>query len=84
MSAQEGTFWTMTDPRTIPNFRAAAGLPDSNTGDSLVIGTTSYSAVSNIAPAAPADGQPGGGIIECRINPNDVKDQQVIRLNPSF
>lgn len=37
-SRQDGNSWTPVDPRTVPDYRPSAGLPDRNAGDRLVVG----------------------------------------------
>jgi hypothetical protein len=32
----DGKYWTPVDPRTVPNYRAQAGLPNNNTGRFVV------------------------------------------------
>jgi hypothetical protein len=78
-----GRFWTTIDPRTVFNYRAAAGLPSKNTGRFLSEGilTNSDGVVRNTA--ASADGN-AGGLLELVIpNPQtQIQLRNVQGLNP--
>ncbi|HEX5496051.1 MAG TPA: hypothetical protein VFX70_15895 [Mycobacteriales bacterium] len=56
-----GESWTPVDPTTSADFRWDAGLPDENPGRFYVQGVLrDPSAVSEVRPALPLDGNPGG------------------------
>ncbi len=62
----QGFSWTTKDPRTVSNFRDAAGLPSggpsgaTNTADFLVKGRANASDVIKSRSALPLDGNKGG------------------------
>lgn len=56
--------WTPTDPRTVPNYRDAAGLPELNTGEFLAIGRLVDRTGVTMQLAESLGGRPGGGIME--------------------
>ena len=61
-----GSSWTTTDPSTVPNYRAYAGLPSGgatgalNTGRFVSVGTLRDSSGVQLRSALALDGQPGG------------------------
>jgi len=63
---QIGRSWTPIDPHTVPNYRAAAGLPPDplNTGKWLTQGTVKNPDLIQVRPALPFEQgdyyQPGG------------------------
>lgn len=60
LAGQFGRSWTPIDPRTVPNYRNAAGLPDSNTGDFLTQGHLIDRVGVEVRNALPLDGNRGG------------------------
>jgi hypothetical protein len=71
-----GRYWTTENPMTIPNYRNAAGLPNSNTGTGLSMGNiVDPNFRATTFPARPLDGNQGG-LAEVRI-PNSA---QQVRL----
>lgn len=61
----DGASWTTADPRTIPNYRDAAGLPNVNTGEKIIEAVVlDPSKCVKIRLALPLDGNKGGGVIE--------------------
>ena len=74
---EQGFAWTTTDPRTVSNFRDAAGLPSggasgaTNTADFMLEGRAKASDVINSRPALPLDGNTGG-LPELIFNPKNV------------
>ncbi len=75
--------WTPIDPRTVPNYRDAAGLPNANTGTHLVQGSVKSRDIKEIRSAFPADGK-RGGLLEYVINPVRIKNKIVTQRNPAF
>jgi RHS repeat-associated protein len=59
-SGPNGRSWTRVDPRTVPNYRDAAGLPDSNTGRFLSEGELINTEGVNATTASELDGNQGG------------------------
>ena len=65
-----GHSWTPTDPRTVKNYRDAAGLPSGgesgsvNTGEYLAVGVLHDMKGVRVQLALPLDGNKGGGTIE--------------------
>ncbi len=78
-SRMDSDYWTPIDPRTVPNYRDAAGLPDWNTGEYLVEGDVRTSNIREITVAKPLHGNQGG-IIEYRINPANVMNKVNTKL----
>jgi uncharacterized protein (DUF1501 family) len=76
-SRAQGFAWTPTDPRTVSNFRDAAGLPSggasggTNTANFMLEGRVKPSDVIESRPALPLDGNTGG-LPEHFINPKNV------------
>jgi RHS repeat-associated protein len=59
-SGPYGRSWTRVDPRTVPNYRDAAGLPDSNSGRFLSEGELINTEGVNAKTASALDGNQGG------------------------
>jgi hypothetical protein len=82
-----GYSWTTKDPRTISNFRDAAGLPSggssgaTNTADFLITGRTNSADVIKTRSALPLDGNKGG-LPELIIDPRSVKITEFSVLKP--
>jgi RHS repeat-associated protein len=82
----QGFSWTTVDPRTVDNFRDAAGLPSggasgaNNTADFLLKGTASRNDIIKSRDALPLDGN-SGGLPELIIDPAnvDLSDFSVLR-----
>jgi RHS repeat-associated protein len=55
-----GHWWTTIDPRTVPNYRDAAGLPEENTGQHLSVGTLVDNTGVTPMPATSLGGRAGG------------------------
>jgi hypothetical protein len=55
-----GLSWTTVDPSTVVNYRAAAGLPNINTGRFVLEGTLVNNSAVTVRSALPLDGNPGG------------------------
>ena len=83
----QGFSWTTKDPRTLTNFRDAAGLPSggasgsTNTADFLITGEAKISDVINSRSALPLDGNKGG-LPELIIDPKNVNITDFSVLNP--
>jgi RHS repeat-associated protein len=82
-SQQAGFSWTPIDPRTVPNYRDAAGLPPGNSGEFLVAGEVRAPDIIIIRPALPIPPNKGG-LTEYVINPASVINQRVTPLVPPF
>ena len=90
----EGASWTLTDPRTVPNFRDAAGLPSggasgaTNSGRFVIEGTLQNPmGVVKTRTAMPLDGTKGGApefIIPNPISSGAVRVDRVSGVNPEF
>lgn len=80
-SQQAGFSWTPIDPRTVPNYRDAAGLPPGNSGNFLVAGEVRTPDILTIRPAIPIPPNKGG-LTEYIINPASVINQRVTPLVP--
>lgn len=81
-----GQSWTPIDPRTIPNYRQAAGLPDLNKGRFLIIAELLDPKGVVVRSALPY-GRWKGGLVEYILPkpvPARVRLLQVIGLNPPF
>jgi len=59
-----GGFFTTVDPATVADFRTAAGLPDTNTGQFVLSGTLTDTTGVTTGTAAPGPGGVGGTIPE--------------------
>ncbi|NHC12936.1 hypothetical protein [Motilibacter deserti] len=60
-SLPSGMSWTPKDPSLSSGFRVDAGLPDENPGRFLIEGRlVDPGAVTEVRPALPLDGNPGG------------------------
>jgi hypothetical protein len=83
----QGFSWTTKDPRTVSNFRDAAGLPSggasgaNNSADFLIQGRARASDIIESRSALPLDGN-RGGLPELIINPNNVDITDFSVLNP--
>ncbi|RTL27850.1 MAG: RHS repeat-associated core domain-containing protein [Burkholderiales bacterium] len=83
----QGFSWTTKDPRTVSNFRDAAGLPSggpsgaTNTADFLIQGRVSVTDVIKSRSALPLDGNKGG-LPELIIDPKNVRITDFSILNP--
>ena len=80
-----GRSWTTVDPRTVPGYRGAAGLPNQNTGRFISEGVLQDTKGITLKPADPLHGN-AGGLPEVVIpNPqNQIRLQNVQGLNPEF
>lgn len=82
----QGYSWTTRDPRTVENFRDAAGLPSGgasgsiNTADYLIKGKVRAADVIKFKSAEPLDGNKGG-IRELIIDPKKVRITSFSVLN---
>ena len=83
----QGFSWTTTDPRTVSNFRDAAGLPSgglsgaNNSADFLIQGRARVQDVIKLKSADPLDGNIGG-LPELIINPKNVNITDFLVLKP--
>jgi adhesin HecA-like repeat protein len=83
----QGFSWTTVDPRTVKNFRDAAGLPSggasgaTNTADFLIKGQAKASDIIKSRSALPLDGN-RGGLPELIIDPKNVRLNDFSVLNP--
>lgn len=83
----QGFSWTTVDPRTVSNFRDAAGLPSGgasgamNTADFLIKGQAKTSDIIKSRSALPLDGN-RGGLPELIIDPNNVRLNDFSVVNP--
>jgi len=83
----QGFSWTTVDPRTVKNFRDAAGLPSggasgaTNTADFLIKGQAKASDIIKSRSALPLDGN-RGGLPELIIDPKNVKLNDFSVLKP--
>lgn len=74
----QGFSWTTKDPRTVSNFRDAAGLPSggasgaTNTADFLIQGKVNPADIIKSRAALPLDGN-RGGLPELIIDPSNVR-----------
>ena len=86
-SRAQGFSWTTEDPRTVANFRDAAGLPSggasgaNNTADFLIQGKVNPADIIKSRPALPLDGNKGG-LPELIIDPKNVKLTDFSVLKP--
>ena len=76
-----GRYWSLQDPRTVPDYRNAAGLPAQNTGEFLTTGLLIDSKGTVVQPAQPLHGNDGGGIMEIFV-PSPEVQIRVIRTEP--
>jgi len=85
----EGLSWTPKNPNSVGNFRDAAGLPSggasgsNNTGRFVIEGTVKNKNIMQVKAAEALDGNKGG-LIEYKINPNNVNIKRVSGVNPHF
>lgn len=80
-----GQSWTPTDPRSVSNFRDAAGLPDVNSGRFVAEGKLMDSSGVTVRSALPLDGNKGG--LPEWVIPNaaeKVRIDRVSGVNPEF
>lgn len=83
----QGFSWTTKDPRTVSNFRDAAGLPSggpsgaTNTADFLIQGRVNTTDIIKSRSALPLDGNKGG-LPELIIDPKNVRITDFSILNP--
>jgi RHS repeat-associated protein len=83
----QGFSWTNRDPRTVSNFRDAAGLPSggpsgaTNTADFMITGKANASDIIKSRSAFPLDGNKGG-LPELIIDPKNVEITDFAVLNP--
>jgi hypothetical protein len=83
----QGFSWTTTDPRTVSNFRDAAGLPSggpsgaTNTADFLIQGKANTADILKSRSAFPLDGNKGG-LPELVIDPKNVTITDFSVLKP--
>jgi RHS repeat-associated protein len=59
-AGEYGAYWSPQDPRTMKNPRGELGLPNSNSGEHVIVGRVRRSQVNRFGFAAPLDGNPGG------------------------
>ena len=80
-----GRSWTTVDPRTVPNYRNAAGLPKQNTGRFLSEGTLSDTRGVSLKSADPLHGN-AGGLPEVVVPKpeSQIMLENVQGLNPEF
>lgn len=78
-----GVWWTPVIPTSVQNYRGAAALPPTNTGETLVIGSVRNSNIvyRGIAAPQPQWGHPGGAI-EYRVVPGSVIIHGTLPLRP--
>ena len=80
-----GKSWTPVDPRTVNNYRNAAGLPNENTGRFVVEGVLKSSRGVVNRFAKPLDGNTGGLVEWVVPNPKtQIRIRSVQGLNPEF
>lgn len=83
----QGFSWTTVDPRSVGDFRDAAGLPSggesgaTNTAEFLIKGTVNASDIIKSRSALPLDGN-RGGLKELIINPKSVSVTDFSVLKP--
>lgn len=84
-AAAGGRSWTTVDPRTVPNYRNAAGLPNQNSGRFLSEGILDDASGVRLKPADSLHGN-AGGLPEVVVpNPNgQIRLLNVQGLNPEF
>jgi RHS repeat-associated protein len=80
-----GKSWTTVDPRTVPSYRSAAGLPNQNSGRFLSEGILQDTSGIRLKTADPLHGN-AGGLSEVVIpNPQlQIQLRNVQGLNPHF
>jgi RHS repeat-associated protein len=85
LSGPWGMSWTNVDPRTIPDYRNVAGLPDQNTGQFLSEGVLTDPAGVTVKLADPLHGNIGG-LVEVVVPnpPAQIGVTNVVGLNPPF
>ncbi len=83
----QGFSWTTKDPRTVSNFRDAAGLPSggasgaTNTADFFIKGEVKAADIIKSRSALPLDGNKGG-LPELIIDPKNVNITDFSVLKP--
>ena len=86
----KGFSFTPDNPKSVANFRDAAGLPSggasgvTNTGRFVIEGTVKNKHIIKRKLADPLDGNAGKGVREFIIDPENVKIQRVSGVNPEF
>jgi RHS repeat-associated protein len=85
-----GQYWSPVDPRTVPNYRDAAGLPSKpgeamNTGRFVIEGRITNPTGIKLGPASPLHGN-RGGLPEYKIPDaaSQVHVERVSGVNPEF
>ena len=84
-SGPHGRSWTRTNPGSVNNYRDAAGLPDSNTGQFVAEGRLKNTKGVTQRDALPLDGNKGG--IDEVLVPDPVNQIEIDRVsgvNPEF
>ncbi|MGB7069079.1 MAG: RHS repeat-associated core domain-containing protein, partial [Pyrinomonadaceae bacterium] len=76
-----GPWWSPDDPRLIPNYRGAAALPFTNTGEILAEGYVRDTNIVYRGITQPNFGHPGGAV-EYRVRPGSVNIVRTIPLVP--
>ncbi len=81
-----GSSWTTVDPRTVPNFRSGAGLPDQNSGRFVSEGRLRDATGVTYGQAPPINPNHTGGLPELKIpHPQTQVDlDRVSGANPEF
>lgn len=69
-----GQYWTTVDPSTVPNYRAAAGLPEANSGRFVSEGVLHDTCGVQFRSAASGAGGPGG-LPEVKSTEAEASDQ---------
>lgn len=81
-----GSSWSRVDPRTVANYRDAAGLPSVNTGRFVIEGEVLDITGATVRPALPLDGNLGG-LDEIYFEngvTNQVRLTRVSGVNPPY
>lgn len=78
-----GYSWTPVDPNSVNNYRDAAGLPNVNTGRFVIEGTVNQSNIILQQSALPLNSN-AGGLLEYKIDPNNIIINRVSGVNPPF
>jgi len=79
-----GKSWTPINPKTIPNYRNAAGLPNINSGKFIIEGTVKESNILLKRSALSLDGNTGGIMEYIVKDPNKIKIKSVLELYPPY
>ena len=86
-SGPNGSYWTTTDPSTVQDFRAVAGLPDANTGRFVSEGILTDSSGVTSTPGGAASGAGGPGGLPEVVIPNPAQQVQLTNVsgvNPPY